>query len=297
MFGRSGLERENGLSLWIDLPRKVMWRLFSRYGYLLARHRANALLSLTAIFSEFYLNFYKNRSYDRRRNGEDRLISLMEIAPGEAVFDVGAHHGDYARAFHAGHPHAVLHCFEISPANAQRFREQQRDLGGQLQLHDCGLGSEEGSFQLSEHPSESQIVSLHAIEGNKAGAMARVVRGDAFCQKAGISQIAFLKIDTEGHELEVLKGFGEMLKPETIRCIQFEYNEASTEAHLLLKDFFRLLEPRGYALGKIYPRAVEFGPYSIHLEDHRANNYCAVGKGSELEKRLMGWKNWGRSLR
>jgi len=285
------------MNLLIDLPRKVMWRIFSRYGHLLARHRASVLLSLVAIFSEFYLNFYKNRSYDRRRNGEERLISLLEIAPGEVVFDVGAHDGEYARDFLRHHPHASVHCFEISPANAQRFREKQRNLDGKLQLHDCGLGSEEGSFQLSEHPSESQIVSLHAIEGNKAGAMARVVRGDAFCQTEGISKIAFLKIDTEGHELEVLKGFGEMLKPETIRCIQFEYNETSTMAHLLLKEFFQLLEPRGYILGKIYPRAVEFGPYSIHLEDHRANNYCAVGKASELEKRLMSREFWGRSLR
>lgn len=289
--------KERHLSLWIDLPRKVMWRVFSRYGYLLARHRANALLSLVAIFSEFYLNFYKNRSYDRKRNGEERLISLLPIAPGEVVFDVGAHNGEYARDFLRHHPNGRVHCFEISPRNCGLFHADPRNREAGLRLNEIGLGSEMGEFRLSEHPSESTIVSLHAIEGNRAGAMARVVRGDGFCQKEGISQIAFLKIDTEGHELEVLKGFGEMLKPGTIRCIQFEYNEASTGAHLLLKEFFQLLEPHGYVLGKIYPRAVEFGPYSIHLEDHRANNYCAVGKGSELEERLIGREAWGRSLR
>jgi FkbM family methyltransferase len=281
----------------VNLSSRALWRVASRYGYLLARHRRAAFLSVGAIAAEYYLNFYKNRSYDRTRNGEDRLVELLELRDGDSVFDVGAHHGDYARYIKTLYPAADVHCFELSPGNIRSFRGNEENTRAGLELHEFGLGESAGEFEIFESQGQSQIVSLHAVSGDTRRATGRIRRGDQFCAEVGINRIAFLKVDTEGNDLEVLRGFADMLAPRRIECIQFEYNECSVGAGVLLNDFFQLLEPAGYTLGKIYPRAVEFGPYSIHLEDHRANNYCAVGKGSDLESRLAGRKHWGRGLR
>jgi FkbM family methyltransferase len=210
---------------------------------------------------------------------------------------VGAHHGDYARYIKAAHTRATVHCFELSAGNIKTFSDNAENARAGLELHEFGLGSNPGEFEIFESPTQSQVVSLHAVSGDARRSTGRIRRGDQFCAEAGINGIAFLKVDTEGNDLDVLRGFGEMLTPGKIECIQFEYNECSVGARVLLNDFFQLLEPAGYTLGKIYPRAVEFGPYSIHLEDHRANNYCAVGRGSALEQRLAGKKYWGRGLR
>jgi len=281
----------------VNLSSRALWRIASRYGYLLARHRRSAFLSIGAIAAEYYLNFYKNRSYDRSRNGEDRIVELLDLRSGDVVFDVGAHHGDYARYIKKLYPAADVHCFELSPANIRCFRGNRENSAAGLILHEFGLGSNTGEFDIFESCQESTIVSMHDLGGVTHRQRGRVRRALDICEKVGVKRIDFLKIDTEGHEIQVLRGFGDMLKPQCIGCIQFEYNEASVGARLLLKEFFDLLEPAGYALGKIYPRAVEFGAYSFHLEDHRASNYCAVARGSELEARLSGSKDWGRGLR
>jgi FkbM family methyltransferase len=281
----------------VNLSSRALWRVASRFGYLLARHRRAAFLSVGAIAAEYYLNFYKNRSYDRSRNGEDRVVDLLDLKNGDVVFDVGAHHGDYARDIKKMYPQSAVHCFELSPGNIRAFRGNADNARAGLELHEFGLGAQAGEFEIFESEAQSQIVSLHVVSVDARRSIGRVRRGDEFCSEAGINRIAFLKVDTEGNDLEVLRGFGDMLAPGKIECIQFEYNECSVGARVLLNDFFQLLEPAGYTLGKIYPRAVEFGPYSIHLEDHRANNYCAVGRGSALEQRLAGREFWGRGLR
>ena len=211
----------------ISFVNRVLWRVASRYGYLLARHRWSATLSIGAIAAEYYLNFYKNRSYDRARNGEDRVVELLGLRPGDTVFDVGAHHGDYARYMKTLYPAADVHCFELSPGNIQAFRANAANTEAGLHLHEFGLGSAEGEFEIFESPNQSQIVSLHALASGASGETGRVRRGDALYRELNLPRIAFLKIDTEGHELEVLRGFGDMLRPECIACIQFEYNECS----------------------------------------------------------------------
>ena len=50
-----------------------------------------------------------------------------------------------------------------------------------------------------------------------------VVSIDSFCKKKNIDKIDLLKIDTEGHEAEVLKGATRMLK-KNIRYILIEFH-------------------------------------------------------------------------
>ena len=50
-----------------------------------------------------------------------------------------------------------------------------------------------------------------------------------------LSQISLLKIDTEGYESEVLKGFRGILS--RINVIQFEYGKANLLAKYFLKDY------------------------------------------------------------
>jgi len=80
----------------------------------------------------------------------------------------------------------------------------------------------------------------------------------SFCQEQGIGEIDFLKIDTEGYDLEVLKGAEQMLDSHQISFIQVEAGmNPSNKKHVSLEKFKEYLEPKEYLLFGIYEQASE----------------------------------------
>lgn len=61
-----------------------------------------------------------------------------------------------------------------------------------------------------------------------------VRRADEYMQEKQVNAIDFLKIDTEGYEFKVIKGFGERIKDVSI--IQFEYGGTYMDAGITLKE-------------------------------------------------------------
>jgi hypothetical protein len=74
---------------------------------------------------------------------------------------------------------------------------------------------------------------------------------DLFCKERQISQIDFLKIDTEGHELSVLKGASHLISKKNIKLIQFEFNEMNVVSRAYMRDFLGLLA--NYQLHRLLP--------------------------------------------
>ena len=60
-----------------------------------------------------------------------------------------------------------------------------------------------------------------------------VQTGDAYCTRHRIERIDLLKIDVEGAEHLVLRGFERMLHERRIEVIQFEYGLANIYTHHL----------------------------------------------------------------
>lgn len=59
-----------------------------------------------------------------------------------------------------------------------------------------------------------------------------------------IKNIDFLKIDTEGYELNVIKGFGDYI--ENIKVIQFEYGGTFLDNKTKMIDVINYLEQKGF---------------------------------------------------
>ena len=66
-----------------------------------------------------------------------------------------------------------------------------------------------------------------------------VKKGETFLLENKIQNVDLLKIDVEGHELKVIKGFGDHIK--NVRLIQFEYGVYNITSKDLLWDFFSYL--------------------------------------------------------
>lgn len=95
-------------------------------------------------------------------------------------------------------------------------------------------------------------------------------RADDYLQSKGISKVDFLKVDTEGYELRVLKGFG--YKLSTVRFIQFEYGGTYRDAGIQLKDVIDYLTNNGF--GKFsYLSSAGLVPITNYADHYQ---YCNV---------------------
>ena len=100
-----------------------------------------------------------------------------------------------------------------------------------------------------------------------------------YCRGKNIKKIDFVKIDTEGHELEVLKGMKSLLKENRIKMIQFEYGGCNLDARVFLKDIFDFFKDLDYKIYKIFPNEVKLiESYGQYLDNFQYANYVAVQK-------------------
>ena len=83
-------------------------------------------------------------------------------------------------------------------------------------------------------------------------------------------------------DLRVIKGFGEDIRK--VRAIQFEYGIFNISSHDLLADFCSWLGSRGFVVGKVFPRTVQFFDYDFNMENFHGSNYVAV---REDERKLI----------
>ena len=88
-------------------------------------------------------------------------------------------------------------------------------------------------------------------------------RGDDDVETHQVEQIAFLKIDVEGMEMDVLAGFETTLRRGAIKGIQFEHGPAHVISRHFLKDFVDFLEPLQYTIFRSYPNALRAVAYIL----------------------------------
>jgi len=231
-------------------------------------------------FCRRYVNhFNSENNCDMHSNGELRL--LQDLLPKcTTVFDVGANVGEWSELALTINPNLNLHCFE--PSAATYYALHSRGLTGLVVLNHLGLSARPEEKTLYVFADGAGTNSVYRREGlNISQAQTEKIRLDtldAYCHREQVQQIDLLKIDVEGHELDVLKGAKAMLEQGRIQRIQFEYGGTYIDARILLKDLFDLLlSLYGYRLYKIYPNALRLiERYDQVLENFQYANWLAV---------------------
>jgi len=103
---------------------------------------------------------------------------------------------------------------------------------------------------------------------------------DGYCAKNKIQNIGFLKVDVEGHEIEVFKGAIGMLKKGNINIIQFEYGGCNIDAGVLLKNIFEFFEKLDYDIYKMFSKKIRLiERYEQKLENFQYANYIVIKNG------------------
>ncbi len=257
-----------------------------------AAHRGNPLLGRLARACWAYLEAYRNFDYDSRSNGELRVLGALGVLRPSCVFDVGANVGDWTALARSAMAEVDVHCFELVPQVAAQLGNRFAD-NPSVKVNPFGLAERSGEVQVMFRPEFTPVSSMLDVPLDFASDLRKeiidteVVTGDSYCSENGIERIDFLKIDVEGKELDVLRGFEQTLSAGAVRIVQFEYGQGSIYTKDLLRDFYEYLEDFGYVLGKVYPRYVDLRSYSAFDEDFLGPNYLAVGRDDTEVQRLL----------
>ncbi len=100
---------------------------------------------------------------------------------------------------------------------------------------------------------------------------------DMFAQQHNITRVHFLKIDTEGSELQVLKGAKSLIESQAIDIIQFEYGGTYTDAQITLDQVYTYLTEYNYSIFRILPSGLLYIPsWDDSLENFQYSNYLAL---------------------
>ncbi len=180
------------------------------------------------------------------RFSEAELLSRVPFADAHPLLvDVGAHHGSFSRPFVARGWRVLA--FEPETENRHRFEEQ---LGADpnvtcLPYAVSDRHGERTTFFVSdEHYGIHSLTPWHST--HHAAYEVQTVRLDAILAERGSPHVNLLKIDTEGADLSVLKGFDWSAdRPDVVLA---EFMDERTEPHFRYThhDMVQLMEANGY---------------------------------------------------
>jgi FkbM family methyltransferase len=255
---------------------------------LITRHRQNWLVRWLNDFSVLYHQTYENRNYNFHDNGEAFVLKKVQAhSVIKTVFDVGANVGDWSAIAAGLFPEAKIYAFEILP-NIFAQLEDKLKITHNVKAYNVGLSDKEEETLVNYVEANSALSTclddfseeFHGLTPKREHC--QTITGDIFCERNSIQQIDFLKIDVEGFEGKVLKGFEGLLKKGAVKAIQFEYGYASLSSNFFLKDFYKLFNHYNMTGGKIYPAGVDFSSYNYMKEDFIGPNYLAIQR-SEVD--------------
>ena len=199
------------------------------------------------------------------------------------IVDAGANTGEYSLLLKDVLPLATIYAFEPNPVTFKVLKEKTKMINN-VKSFSIGLGSAESTMEIytykndksSEHASviKEVMVTLHKSEQIE-NYQVSIINLDSFCKDHSLEKIHFLKIDTEGFELEVLKGAAHFIKEKNIEVIQFEFNEMNIFSRVFLHDFYTILPNyKFYRLDT--KKLIPLGDYNSSNEIFRYQNIIAV---------------------
>lgn len=271
--------------------KKLIRKIISKGGRFLCRHRGNAFVEYIYVEVSLFVRDLDNLNWDMETNGELRVLKCIELISPKCVFDVGANVGEWSILLSNMYPECEIHSFEIVPATYARLVDATKG-NSKVIANNVGLSDEAGKIIISLSNTDSTVATSCRIKGMEyhnnfynSEIECEVSTGLQYINNLSIENIDYLKVDVEGMDLKVLKGFEDKLL--LARVIQFEYGIFNISSHDLLSDFCLFLEDRGYIVGKVYPTHVNFFKYHFEYEDFGGNNYLAIRSNeSELIARL-----------
>jgi FkbM family methyltransferase len=165
------------------------------------------------------------------------------------IFDVGANQGQFLRLVEEELRGVSLqiHAFEPSEFTYQRLLKNSQGFNN-VTLNHAGLGKSASEMRLFYDEPGSGLASLskrkleHFGIDFKYSEQVRIDTLDDYCEKHAIQTIDLLKLDVEGHELDVLQGGLHMFNRRKVRMISFEFGGCNIDSRTFYRDYYEFFK-------------------------------------------------------
>jgi FkbM family methyltransferase len=172
------------------------------------------------------------------------------------ILDVGANVGQSALGFAKAFPKAQVHSFEPFPASFRKLLANTRHLEN-ITAHRFGLGRSDAILQMSDGEISTQNRLIGPGDFAENTVEVDIFAGAALLDRLGITEVSYLKIDTEGHDLEVLQGLAPALP--RIDFIQLEAGmNAYNKTHVAFAALADFMAAHDFLLFHIFEQVFEF---------------------------------------
>ena len=122
---------------------------------------------------------------------------------------------------------------------------QQKNKNSKSYFNKFGLGDETKElFYYPKYQSFYDRINSCKISDDSNKIILNIKTAKEYIDENNVKEIDFIKIDTEGYELHVLKGFGDYLK--NIKIVQFEYGGTFLDNNMKLVDVINYLSDNDF---------------------------------------------------
>jgi FkbM family methyltransferase len=173
----------------------------------------------------------------------------------EAVLDIGANDGDYARRISQILPEAQIYSFEPIPSCYQQLLEKTKALKIIAFPFALGEKEEELSINVSAHSPSSSLLGMATLHeemfegsGYVKSEMIIVKRLDDIAIQLNLKKKYLVKIDVQGFEDKVIKGGIETIRHASIIIIETSFQELY-KGQMLFGEIHDLLQSLGFRFG------------------------------------------------
>lgn len=202
------------------------------------------------------------------------------------IFDVGANKGKFLELIEKSlqeipvHVHAFepsRRMYDILCANADGYRN--------VTFNNKGLGNQKGDLELYSNEEGSGLASLYKRRLDHYGIDLKYSETvtidtlDNYCLEHDIRKVDLLKLDVEGHELDVLKGGVDMFARKKIAMVSFEFGGCNIDSRTYFQDFFYFFKENGMkSIYRITPSChlMPIQQYDEIHEQFRTTNFIVL---------------------
>jgi FkbM family methyltransferase len=218
------------------------------------------MISIFARFKERIERISGCRIYRKTLpHGVDCYLDIEKKMGREAVkvvFDVGANVGQSAIRYVHEFPHAEIYSFEPVAATYQQLVAATQGYS-RIKPYNLGMGREPGKMTIHVNPL-NLVSSIKQCRPEDHPETIELESIESFAKKHHVETIDFLKIDTEGYDLEVLAGATQLLRRQQIHYVLSECEPVSRTNYFVgFPALVEFMGGFGYRLSGVYEQSLE----------------------------------------